>query len=83
MKMIAVTRDDEGSACVFIDATGKDRPALITRVWGPQCVNVVYVRDDGQEDGQYGLKLERCTSVMHREIQQAHGNYWYKESENA
>ena len=73
--MVEVTREDEGRPVVFVDPRGKERPALITRVWGPQCVNVAFVREDGQEDS-YGLKIERCTSVMHQSIQQAHGNYW-------
>lgn len=33
-------------------------------------------RDEGQTD-TYGRKIERFTSVMHRNYQEAHGNYWY------
>lgn len=75
--MATVTREEHrGAACVFVDPRGKAFPALITQVWGPQCVNVVYVNDaDGQEDS-FGQKLLRATSVMHGSVQQAHGNYW-------
>lgn len=65
-----------GTVCIFFDARGRAYPALITQVWGPQCVNVVYVNDvEGQTDS-YGQKLLRATSVMHGGIQQAHGYYW-------
>lgn len=71
-----MTREHEGMAVTFVDPTGHTRPALITRVWGPQCINVVIVnRDENQEDS-YGRKIERFTSVVHQSMQQAHGNYW-------
>ena len=75
--MTEVTREKHrGAACVFVDPRGVAHPALITEVWGPQCVNVVYVNDaEGQTDS-YGQKLLRSTSVMHGSLQQAHGNYW-------
>lgn len=75
--MTKVTREEHrGTACVFVDPRGKAFPALITEVWGAQCVNVVYVNDvEGQRDN-FGQKLLRATSVMHGSIQQAHGNYW-------
>jgi hypothetical protein len=72
-----VTREQHrGTACTFFDPRGRAYDALITEVWGKQCVNVVYVNDvEGQSDS-YGQKLMRATSVMHGSIQQAHGNYW-------
>lgn len=72
---VEATREWEGRHCFFVDPVGKSIPALITRVWGPQCINLVIVTDDSQEDN-YGLKLARHTSVMHASVQQAHGNYW-------
>lgn len=72
----AVTKADVGRACVYFDPRGRAYPALITAVWGPQCINVVYVNDvEGQTDS-YGQKLMRSTSLMHGSLQQAHGNYW-------
>jgi hypothetical protein len=72
-----VTRaEHRGKACVFVDPVGKAHAALITEVWGPQCVNVVYVTDEDGQSDNYGQKLVRSTSVMHGSVQQAHGNYW-------
>jgi hypothetical protein len=59
-----------------VDPRGRAYDALITEVWGPQCVNVVYVNDVEDQRDSYGQKLLRSTSVMHGSIQQAHGNYW-------
>lgn len=75
--MTNVTREEHrGTACIYVDPRGKSCHALITEVWGPQCVNVVYVNDlEGQRDN-FGQKLLRASSVMHGSIQQAHGNYW-------
>lgn len=71
-----VTKSNVGDACTYFDPRGRAYDALITAVWGPQCINVVYVNDvEGQQDC-YGQKLIRATSVMHGNIQQAHGNYW-------
>jgi hypothetical protein len=61
---------------VYVDPRGRAYDALITEVWGPQCVNVVYVNDVEDQRDSYGQKLLRSTSVMHGSIQQAHGNYW-------
>lgn len=72
-----VTREEHrGKACVYVDPRGRHYAALITEVWGPQCVNVVYVNDVEEQRDSYGQKLLRSTSVMHGAIQQAHGNYW-------
>jgi hypothetical protein len=72
----AVTREHVGTACVYTDPRGQRFNALITAVWGPQCINLVYVNDvEGQTDS-YGQKLLRATSLMHGSIVQAHGNFW-------
>ena len=75
--MTVVTREDHrGTHCTYFDPRGRAYPALITEVWGPQCVNVVYVNDVESQRDSYGQKLLRATSVMHGSIQQAHGNYF-------
>ncbi len=80
--MTKATRDDVGTACVFFDTRGRAYPALITNVFGPQCVNVVYVNDvEGQKDA-YGQKLIRASSVIHGSMQQAHGYFWLKVGED-
>lgn len=75
--MTEVTRETHrGKACVFFDPYGHPHDALITEVWGPQCINLVFCNPtEGQRDS-YGQKLVRFTSVMHGNLQQAHGNYW-------
>ena len=79
--MTEVTREDIGQPCVFFDSRGRAYPALITNVFGPQCLNCVYVNDvDGQADA-YGQKLLRATSVMHGSMHQAHGYFWLKVGE--
>lgn len=67
---------DVGRPIVYVDPTGQKRPALITAVWGPQCVNLVYVNPEEGQDDTYGQKIARATSCIHRSIQQAPGNYW-------
>lgn len=76
MDVPSLTRDDEGKACIFVDPVGKSHAAVITRVWGPQCINLAYVAHDQGEDS-YGLKIWRATSLMHKSVVQAHGNFWH------
>ena len=71
-----LTQEDVGQPCTYFDPYGRPRAALITAVHGKQCVNVVFVHDDKNQYDSYGLKIERSTSVMHGDIQQAHGNYF-------
>ena len=79
--MTEVTREDIGTAVVFYDTRGKAYPALVTNVFGPQCLNCVYVNDvEGQTDA-YGQKLLRASSVIHGSVQQAHGYFWLKVGE--
>ncbi len=80
--MTEVTREEHrGAAVDFYDARGRRYDALITEVWGPQCVNVVYVNDvEGQRDN-YGQKLLRATSIMHGSLHQAHGYFWLSKGE--
>ncbi|MGR9441686.1 hypothetical protein [Rhizobium leguminosarum] len=67
-----------GQQVIFVDPRGVQHPALVTAAWGPRCVNVVFVDlEDGQRDN-YGQKLKRFTSVMHKSVQEAHGNYWHE-----
>jgi F420-0:gamma-glutamyl ligase len=72
-----------GDAVTFVDAYGRERPALVTQVWGSMGVptgipgvNVVFISDAEGKDDQYGRQLERATSVVHQSAQPAHGYYW-------
>ena len=39
-------------------------------------VNLVYVSKDTAKQDSYGRQIERATSVVHKTLQPAHGNYW-------
>jgi hypothetical protein len=71
-----------GEFVIYVDPVGKERPALITAVWGgpndlnPPALNVVFVNDDENQKDNYGRKIERMSSVVHRTNQHAHGQYW-------
>lgn len=69
-----------GDHCTYVDTLGVSRPALVTATHGtvvPYCVNLLVVNDDPNQTDSYGRKIERFSSVVHRQNQQAHGNYWY------
>jgi len=77
-----------GDAVTFVDPLGYPRPALVTAVWGaevydlnPPSINVVFVSGDENKHDKYGQQTEHETSVVHRNHQQAHGNFWFTESE--
>ena len=69
----------KGSYVVWYDPYGRAHDALVTNVWGEgdtPSINVVVVNlEDGQTD-QYGQKIQRETSVVHRSSQHAHGRFW-------
>ena len=77
MELRDLTKESVGSACTYVDPTGKPRAAVITAIHGDKCCNVVFVNDDENQWDSYGRKIERSTSVMRKDVQQAHGNYWY------
>lgn len=71
------TQADVGSHVIFTDPTGGEHDALITAVWGTQCINVVIVLKDPSQKDNYGRKtFKGYTSVTHGNVVQAHGNFW-------
>ncbi len=68
-----------GDPVVFIDSLRVEKPALVTAVWSPTCINVVIVSDDTSKTDTYGRQIERNTSVMHKSLQGdvTFGNCWY------
>lgn len=52
-----------GDVVVYTDGYRRDHDALVTAVWGPNCVNVVFVSGDGAKEDTYGRQIERETSV--------------------
>lgn len=74
-----------GSHVIYIDTLGRERPALVTNMFGPlesnPSINVVFVNDDENQTDSYGRKTERASSVVHHSHQYAHGNKWKPISE--
>lgn len=77
MSEVKATKEMIGTSCVFVDSLGKRFPALITNIWGPECINLLYVVEDEKQTDTYGRKTAHMTSLMHSSVQQAHGNYWF------
>lgn len=85
--MKEATRYKEGTHVVYVDAFRARHDALVTRWWGsrplsgnpehpePGC-NVVFVTTDDAKTDQYGQQKQHETSVCHKTVQQAPGNYW-------
>ncbi len=70
-----------GEAVVYVNPVGVPRPALVTAVWGPTCINVVTVSDNEKEGDSYGRQIERFTSLSHKGQTPVHGNYWMFQGE--
>ena len=71
-----------GDAVVFHDPSGVPHAAVITAVWSPPMVNLVFVSSDPARTDCYGRQIERATSLYHKSQTQVHGVYWrYAEEE--
>ena len=68
-----------GDSVTFINALRIEIPALVTAVWSPTCINVVFVSDDINKTDSYGRQIERYTSVGHKSLygEEVFGNVWY------
>lgn len=69
-----------GQHVKWVDPVGQPHDALVTNVFGSGAtpsINVVVINEDEDQTDNYGRKVQRETSVVHREGQQAHGRYWY------
>jgi len=65
-----------GEHVVYHDTVGEPHEALITTVFGPQMVNVVYVSGDESRKDNYGRQIERASSCGHKDLVKVHGYYW-------
>jgi hypothetical protein len=71
-----------GDTVTFVDAVGKEYPALVTQVWGHVVgqgepgTNLIVVSDDESRSDTYGRQVIRHTSVVHQASQPAHGMFW-------
>ena len=81
---------EPGDVVCYVDPRGRPRLALVTTWWGegrsapgnePAC-NLVLVSDDESKKDPYGRQIERETSVVHRSMQGAPGNFWCRTSDN-
>lgn len=66
-----------GQSVTFVNPKAQHITALVTAVHGPQCVNLVHVNTDESQRDSHGQKLLRESSVVHKDLQPAHGNYWF------
>lgn len=74
-----------GSSVIYVNTHGARRNALVTKVWNstgnlPGC-NVVFVVDSEDKTDGYGRQIERATSVVHKSVMPAPGNFWAWPSE--
>lgn len=65
-----------GQHVVYVDPVARQHDAVITAVWGPTCINVVFVSNDESKTDSYGRQIERQTSLSHRSVTPAHGQYF-------
>lgn len=65
-----------GSPVIYCDSHGVDHDALVTAVWNPFCVNVVFVSTDESKSDQYGRQIERETSIQYMGPTSVHGVYF-------
>jgi hypothetical protein len=74
--MSSETMPRVGQKVIFHDPVGTAHEALVTAVWGPYCINLVYVSSDDTKKDQYGRQMERQTSCSKGGPNTAYGNYW-------
>lgn len=66
-----------GDLVLYAEPDGTDRQALVTAVWSPTCINVVFVDGDASKQDQYGRQIKRATSVSWAHTAgQVHGFNW-------
>jgi len=54
---------EPGDFVIYTDGYRRDHNAIITAVWGPDCINVVFTTSDPTKTDSYGRQIERETSV--------------------
>ena len=80
-----MTRDHTriGQHVIYVDSQRRQQPALVQQWWPqmsgegefPGC-NLVVVSFDSNKDDSYGRQIEHFTSITHKTVQPADGNYW-------
>lgn len=69
-------RPSVGDVVIYCDHKGKDRNALVQCVWGPDCINVLFLSDDAKMQDHWGRQSDHDSSVMHVSMAGAYGNYF-------
>lgn len=72
-----------GDVVIWHDSLGNAYKALVSAVWTPTCINVVFISGDQTKTDPYGRQIERATSCTHKSLQHVHGFYWRFEDEQA
>jgi hypothetical protein len=73
-----------GQHVKWFDPVGQPHDALVTAVHSTQdfpSINVVVVNCEPGQTDNYGQKIQRETSVVHKTNQSAHGRYWLHDDE--
>lgn len=65
-----------GDVVKWHDSRGQCYNALVTAVWGPKCINLVFVSGDESKQDSCGRQMERQTSATHKSYNNVHGFYW-------
>lgn len=72
-----------GQHVMFVDPVGQNFDALVTTVWNPDMINLVYIDGDEVRQDSYGRQISRATSLSHVSKSQVHGQYWrFTDEEN-
>ncbi len=66
---------------LFTDEKGEEHLALLTHQWTEECINLVYVTKDASKKDDYGMQIERRSSVPKKNGMSAPG-YFYEELEH-
>jgi hypothetical protein len=52
-----------GDVVIYTDEVRNDHNAIVTAIWGQDCINVVFLSPDESKTDPYGRQIERQTSV--------------------
>ena len=52
-----------GQHVIYVDPVARQHDAIITAVWGPTCINIVFAAIDESKTDSYGRQIERQTSL--------------------
>lgn len=70
-----------GARVIYVDPVAVQHEAIVTAVWGNPaecvpCINIVFVNPDDKMQDPYGRQIARQTSLSHRTVNPAHGQYY-------